>query len=239
MRHKARAIIMKRVAYGEADWIVTFFDRERGRMSGMAKSARSSIKRFGGALEPGTQVEMSCASRHSSGLVRIEEARVLESPNGAVKSLERIAGMARALDLAMAFLQEGQPAPEKFDLLAERLAVLSSRDPRVSEGVLFELEWLKLSGFGPRVESCSLCEAEAVGAVAGVWSFDMDRGGLLCPACSMGAGLKVRLASGALGALQKAAAGKDEGDGFGAAGDILARYVDHVVGRPLKVWRVA
>ena len=37
MKQSTPAIVMKRVAYGEADWIVTFYSRDHGRLSGIAK----------------------------------------------------------------------------------------------------------------------------------------------------------------------------------------------------------
>ena len=79
MKRTGHAIIMRRIAYGDADWIVTFFDRECGRASGIARSARSSVKRFGGALEPGTLSEIAYTVRHGSELARLDEARVLAS----------------------------------------------------------------------------------------------------------------------------------------------------------------
>lgn len=239
MGKAARAIVLRRIAYGEADWIVTFLDREHGRMSGIARSARSSIKRFGGALEPGTQVELSIA-RRGAGLVRIEEARVVAGTLGAMKSLERIAALARALELALAFLQEHQPAPEKFDLLAERIAAIAAPgpEPAIADGVLFELEWLRRSGFGPQLAGCASCDA--TGARAKNWQFDFDRGGVLCSSCARGVGRRVRLAGETLAGLAAFDAGcRPEGEGaVAAAGAVVARYIDHVLGRPLKAWSV-
>ncbi len=45
------AIVVRRVAYGEADLIVTLYTRELGKISALARSARRSRKRFGGGLE--------------------------------------------------------------------------------------------------------------------------------------------------------------------------------------------
>lgn len=191
MKRVARAIILKRIAYGEADWIVTFLDRERGRLSGIAKSARSSLRRFGGALEPGTAVELSFSERPGGGLVRLDEARVVRGIVGATKSLGRIQALARALSLALAFLPEGQPAPERFDLLERRLAAVSEGEPDAAGAVLFELEWLRLCGFGPQLPAGEL------------------RG-----------------------------EGPLKGDGARDAGAVVARYIDHILGRPLRAWTV-
>ena len=242
MQRVERAIIIRRIAFGEADWIVTAFCRGLGRTSGIARSARSSVKRFGGALEPGTQVELKFSQRPGSSLARIDEARVIRSANGAMRSLERIAAMARALDLALAFLQEGQPAPEKFDLLEERLCAISEREPGFRESVEFELGWLGLSGFCPQFERCPACEAPLKvnprGASRAGWSFDVDRGGVLCPSCALRAGRRVRISGDALGFLKTPTGeGIDEGAAR-QAGALLSCYIDHVVGRPLRSWTV-
>jgi len=238
MKRKAHAIIMRRTAYGDADWIVTFFDREYGRLSGIARSARSSVKRFGGALEPGTLSEITCTARNGSGLVRLDEARVLASPNGVLKSLERIAAMARALELSLAFLQEGQPVPDKFDLLAGWISRIALGDPTASESLMFELEWLKLSGFGPGLDACSVCGSSVSAETRGAWSFDVERGGLVCHSCALGIGRRIRLTEGVLGALRGVKGADTDSECTSAACEVVARYVEHVVGRPLKAWSV-
>ena len=54
-----KVIILKRISYGESDHIVSFFSRQSGRLSGIAKSAKKSQRRFGSSLEPGTVAEIS------------------------------------------------------------------------------------------------------------------------------------------------------------------------------------
>lgn len=238
MQRQSHAIILKRTAYGEADWIVTFFDRDWGRVGGIAKSARSSTKRFGGALEPGTRVRIRYVARSADGLVRIDEAQVERGVLGAMKSLQRIQALARALELALAFLQERQAAPEKFDLLDERLMALTQDEPNLADALRFELEWLRFCGFGPELFGCTLCGRSASGGKA--WLFDFDRGGVVCPSCVGGMGRHFKLSSGTLGSLQQARVPL-EGDvqeTASAAETVVARYIDHVLGRPLQVWKV-
>ena len=46
------ALILRSYQLGEADRIVVFLTRDRGKKRGVAKNARQSRRRFGGALEP-------------------------------------------------------------------------------------------------------------------------------------------------------------------------------------------
>lgn len=233
MQFKSQAIILKRIAYGEADLIVTFFSRDRGRQSGIARSARRSIRRFGGALEPGTLVEISFTKRKGSELARIDEAAAIRSSTGLRRSLERMQSVSRALGLALAFLQESVVAIDKFDLLNSRLEYLSGTDPHFSDSVAFEIAWLKFTGFGPHLGGCTSCGLESAGHG---WVFDFERGGLFCPACVVGAGERIPLTGPAVGYLKSVHRGDVPHSHEGAllAGRVLGGYVDHVLGRPLR-----
>ena len=50
--YTADALILRTYKLGESDRIVVFLTRDRGKKRGVAKNARQSRPRFGGALEP-------------------------------------------------------------------------------------------------------------------------------------------------------------------------------------------
>ena len=236
MKRETRAIILKRTAYGDADWIVTFFSREHGRMSGMAKSARSSRKRFGGALEPGSIVRLQYVERRAGNLVRLEEAVVDLVHLGIMKSLDRIEAMARALGIANAFLQEHQAAPDKFDLLEGWLIHINEVDPKPWEKVAYELRWLVLSGFQPQLGSCVACGFES--DRSGGWAFDLEKGGVVCAPCA-GDGVSLNLNKTDIESLALLADfNGDPVEDVGVPSVIVDRYLQHVLGRPLRSTRL-
>ena len=233
MKRVSQSIVLRRVAYGDADWIVTFFTRDMGRLSGMAKSARLSQRRFGGALEPGSVVDMRYSMPRSHGLARLEEAQVLVPMNGAMKTLERLGAVARSLALALAFLQEHEPNPGKFDLLRDRLTRLSASDPTPNDLAAYELRWLALCGYAPEISRCARCGDGADGGDG--WSFDFARGGFCCYSCRPGpesVGLSIAAHKG-FESLAKG--GETDEVSSEAAARVLARYIDHLLGRPLGV----
>jgi len=235
MQHRARAIVLKRTAYGEADWIVHLFTRERGRLSGIARSARSSRKRFAGALEPGSVVDLRFSERRGSALARLEEAQVAFPINGVLRSLARIEEVSNTLRIAEAFLQEGEANPAKFDLLAERMMRLGESDPDPYEAASFRLKWLALSGYAPVLAACTACGRATSGDRA-KWRFDFDRGGFVCTGCGLGATAQARLSDAALSgllSLSKERAPEDPSHSE-AAGAVLNGYIDYVLGRPLS-----
>jgi DNA repair protein RecO (recombination protein O) len=235
MQHRSRAIILRRTAYGDADWIVHLFCRERGRLSGMAKSARSSRKRFAGALEPGSVVDVRFSERRGSQLVRLEEAQVVFPINGFLRNLERIEEVSNTLRIAAAFLQEREANPAKFDLLVERIMRLGESDPDPFEVAAFRLKWLALSGYAPSLSACAVC-GRATSRDRAMWRFDFDRGGFVCTGCGLGASAAMRLSDAAISGLVSLAKERvpEDASHSAAAGAVLNGYIDHVLGRPLS-----
>src|SRR5215831_7720491 len=53
---ESEALVLRTYPLREADLLVTFFTRMEGKVRGVARSAKKSKRRFGGALEPLTYV---------------------------------------------------------------------------------------------------------------------------------------------------------------------------------------
>src|SRR5215470_8641556 len=58
MLKQSEAIVLRSYPLREADLLVTLFTRAEGKLRGVAKAAKRSKKRFGGALEPLTYVRL-------------------------------------------------------------------------------------------------------------------------------------------------------------------------------------
>ena len=56
------AILLKRLQYGDYDLILTLLTQSHGKLSVIAKSAKKSIKRFGGVLELFSGLNITCAT---------------------------------------------------------------------------------------------------------------------------------------------------------------------------------
>src|SRR5258706_8618594 len=65
------ALILRTYKLGESDRIVVFLTRDRGKKRGVAKNARQSRRRFGGALEPMTCGRVGYLERERRELVRL------------------------------------------------------------------------------------------------------------------------------------------------------------------------
>src|SRR3954465_9001149 len=79
-RHTADALILRTYKLGESDRIVVFLTRDRGKKRGVAKNARQSRRRFGGALEPMTCGRVQYVERERRDLVFLDHVEGQRSP---------------------------------------------------------------------------------------------------------------------------------------------------------------
>jgi DNA repair protein RecO (recombination protein O) len=84
--YTTEAIILRTYKLGEADRIVVFLTRDRGKRRGVAQGARRMRSRFGGALEPLTRVAVTYFEKESRELVSLNYAEPLSSPLWSVRS---------------------------------------------------------------------------------------------------------------------------------------------------------
>jgi DNA repair protein RecO len=78
--HTSDALILRTYALGESDRIVVFLTRDRGKKRGVAKNARQSRRRFGGALEPMTCGRVTYRERERRDLVFLQDVAPTRSP---------------------------------------------------------------------------------------------------------------------------------------------------------------
>jgi DNA repair protein RecO (recombination protein O) len=78
--YTADALVLRTYKLGEADRIVVFLTRDRGKKRGVAKGARRPRSRFTGALEPLTEVRVAYFEKERRELVGLNYAETHRSP---------------------------------------------------------------------------------------------------------------------------------------------------------------
>ena len=140
----------------EADLLVTFFTRAEGKVRGVARAAKKSKRRFGGALEPLTCVRVYWEDRERQELARIDGCEVLESPLATAVDYPRAVALGHVAEL----LDELLPDREANDAVF-RLTVSVLRNLRAGAIwvplTYFELWLTRLAGFLPELSSCAVC----------------------------------------------------------------------------------
>lgn len=186
MKHrivKTTAIVLKRMDYGETSRIVTLYSREEGRVSVLAKGARSRSNRFGSALEPAAVSHVVYYYRPTRELQTLTQADTSERFTRLLESMESISGALHVLDIVNAITQPGDVHPELYDASMAALRALDARNEPIALALLhFRVRAAKVSGVAPSVSRCISCGRD-ISSDAGAVSFDIRRGGMLCRQC--------------------------------------------------------
>ena len=196
MKSKTEAVIIGTMNLGEADKLVTFFSLDRGRLRGTARNARKSFRRFGAGLELFTHARLHLYEKEHQELVRIESADIVSQHFEIAADLDRMAAGSVILELVREVAPEGERNAQAFLLLAHVLHLLNDGgDPRFLLRV-FEIRFLSLLGFQPRLDKCLSCGCGADRQMV----FSGLKGGVLCPDCLVSSGEEqIHLSLGAIG----------------------------------------
>jgi len=143
--YTADALILRTYKLGEADRIVVFLTRDRGKKRGVAKYARRPRSRFGASLEPLTEVRMAYFEHERRELVGINYAEPVRSPLmlGAADALTYIGYFAELLD---EWAQEADADERLYRLGASMLEALGAGVPVEPLARYFEYWLLRLQG---------------------------------------------------------------------------------------------
>ncbi|MGC2109253.1 MAG: DNA repair protein RecO [Candidatus Korobacteraceae bacterium] len=162
---QSEAIVLRTYPLREADLLVTLFTRAEGKIKGVARSAKRSKRRFGGALEPATWVRAYYDDREGRELARLDSCDILESPLSGELDYPRVV----ALEHVAETLDELLPDREANDAIF-RLAVSVLLQLRSGEIWLpltyFQLWLVRLVGFLPELSECIACGAALNGSQA-------------------------------------------------------------------------
>jgi len=156
-RQQDEAYVLGTQQLGDADLIVTLLARERGKVRGVARSARRSRRRFGGYLEPLSHVDATWVEREGRDLHRLESIEGRRSFAAMQSDPLRQAACAVLAEVTSCIAQEDHAEPEAFRLLGAVLdAMDQGGDPR-SLLRYFEYWMLRLHGLAPDTDACGAC----------------------------------------------------------------------------------
>jgi DNA repair protein RecO (recombination protein O) len=161
--YTADALILRTYKLGEADRIVVFLTRDRGKKRGVAKGARRPRSRFAAALEPMTEARVAYFEKERRELVGLNYAEPVRSPmalTGAplFDALGYIGYFAELLD---EWAQEADADDRLFRLGASMLDALSAGAPVEPLARYFECWLLRLQGVYPEARGTLSDEAMA------------------------------------------------------------------------------
>jgi len=159
--HTAEALVLRTYKLGEADRIVVFLTRDRGKKRGVAKGARRQRSRFAGALEPLTEVRVAYFESERRELFGLNYAETVRSPLSLASSSDSAAAALTGRNMLVEYVaelldecaQDSDADDRLYRLGASMLDALTAGAPAEPLARYFEYWLLRLQGVYPAVRS--------------------------------------------------------------------------------------
>jgi DNA repair protein RecO (recombination protein O) len=174
---ESEAIVLRTYPFRESDLLVTLFTRLEGKVRGVARAAKKSRRRFGGALEPLTYIKVAYEDRERQELTRLDSCEVIESPLTSEVSYPRAVALGHVAELLDELLPDREANDAVFRLALSVLAQLRGRDLWLPI-TYFDLWMARLMGYLPELTECLACGRTLNGSRA---FFHALADGLTCP----------------------------------------------------------
>lgn len=237
--YETRAVLVRQVDTGESDRVVTLLTEDRGKVSAIARGARRSRKRFGGALSFFVLAEAELKPRRGSNLQLLARYDALETFPGISSQLGAIVHASYLTEVVGALCPEDHPEPQLLGILLEAYRRLGQRGPNPTALRVLEHQILTVAGLAPQTRACAGCGRPLDPADEAPAGFDVGKGGLVCPVCALP---DDRVRPETVTTLQRLGdLGLDEAEQLVLSAETHAELrraltgsVVHAVGRPLK-----
>jgi DNA repair protein RecO (recombination protein O) len=146
--YTADALVLRTYKLAEADRIVVFLTRDRGKKRGVAPHARRPRSRFTGALEPLTEVRVAYFEKERRELVTLNFAETIRSPLAAATP-ESLAYSHYFAELIDAWAADADADERLFRLGCSVLDALATGTAPDALARYFECWLLRLQGVYP------------------------------------------------------------------------------------------
>ena len=184
---KSLAIVLRVTEYSETSCIVNLLTREFGRIGAIAKGARRPKSPFSAAIDVLAVCQIVFINKPSA-LSILTEAKLERRFRAGETDLKRLYAGYYVIELIRTLTDEGDRAPELFDLTQEMLVQLDegnfSENEMNHQLLQFELSLLELLGQLPMLTRCVSCGREKT--MLSEVNFGLNAGGVLCQTCRRG-----------------------------------------------------
>ncbi|TMG02504.1 MAG: DNA repair protein RecO [Chloroflexi bacterium] len=178
--YRDRAVVLRKLDYGEADRIFTLLTSTHGKVGAIAKGVRRPSSKLGPSLELYGHVDVLLAKGRGELDVVAQVQRV---PGYRIEGdVERMAHAALIAELAERVCEDRHPVDGVYELAVTAMAELGRETQPRRASAWFLMSALDLLGYAPQLISCASCESPLPAQPA---AFSPEAGGLLCDRCAM------------------------------------------------------
>jgi DNA repair protein RecO (recombination protein O) len=234
-QYKAEGIVLAAHNWGDADKMVTFLTKERGRVKAAAFGCRRPRSPLAGGMQAFNILDLQLVEGRRVDTVRQCAIRWHGKKIGS--NLSAMAYGAFVAEIVMEFCPEHEPQPEIFALMQDILAAFENHNPRIT-ALAAAYQLLEHTGLQLHYDHCVHCGKPIDGEAA----FSIREGGALCSSCRQDDGTEYVYTTGLreliIGLVKldwkTEAKFKVQGRELLQAEKILLDYLYDLLGHPLK-----
>ncbi|MFP6765250.1 MAG: DNA repair protein RecO [Planctomycetaceae bacterium] len=178
---KTEALVIRLADFSNTSRVVTFFTRDFGKVSTIAKGGKRLTGPFESALDLLADCGIVFLRKSSSALDILTEARLINRFRPNPDSLESFYAGCYVSELLAGLTEDYDPHPVLFETARWTLAEFSREVDYRLPLLRFELVLLRENGQLPSFDLCVHCGSPI--EVGGRFSFWVTQGGLLCSSC--------------------------------------------------------
>jgi DNA repair protein RecO (recombination protein O) len=154
---ESEAIVLRSFPLGEGDRLVSFLDRQFGKLRGVARGARMPKSRFGSTLELLSYIRIWYFEREGRELVRINQCELIESFLDLQNDYQAGIYLALLSEITEAVLGEREVADPQFRLLLLAARAIRTSGPSPAILAYFALWTVRLGGWLGSLDRCAQC----------------------------------------------------------------------------------
>ncbi len=178
------AVVLKAMKYGETSKIVTLYTRDYGRLSVLAKGARSRNSKFGSSLEPLSIVSAVFYKKDHRDLHLLTQCGLRTSLRRIPEDLEKLAAAMAVVELVLGVAHQEEKNEELFVFLCDVLSAINTATINAGNALyFFEVRLFDILGFKPNFHACLRCSRSLEENSTAV-SVEVLHGGVVCGECS-------------------------------------------------------
>ena len=188
MHYTLDGLVVREMAWGENDKRIVLLTAERGRISVLAKGARSMRSKYTNTTCLFTYGNFEITER--GGYAWLGGASIIESFWGIRDDIDRLALASYVVDVAGELTGEEEPAGDILRLTLNTLyAIAKTFKPKEQIKATYEIRARAMSGYMPDLSGCGLCGKTADDCLF----LDVMNGMLECRECMNSLGAKARI----------------------------------------------
>lgn len=175
--YQTEAVVLGARNWGDADKMMTFFTKERGRIKAAAFGCRRPRSPLAGGMQMFAELELQLSEGRNVDTVK--QCTLKRHYKKLSEDLLTMAYGTFVAEFLREFLPEGQPEPQMYAQLLQIFAAFETRNPRVTaDAAVYQL--LEYTGMQLQFEHCVRC-GRAIDEDAYI---SLHEGGVICADCA-------------------------------------------------------